>query len=318
MPSPGDVPIYIGPNWGTGAPPSGSGGVVVSTYTATTAGAVAALQGLGLLPSTGTIACQFEGFGGGGGGGGAGGAVNCGAGGGGSRYQSAIVLLDLTHSFDVTIGAGGAGGTAGTTTVSGLNGSDGSPTLITDTTSAIVLAALSGASGGHGSVTASGGSTIPGGDHESLLQGDSAPIDANVIIYTSASPHSASVSGAGGPGQSSSKGYRAQTNTMNIGTTPAVPVTIGAPGGVFVTGASGAGGGTGPRGAGGIGGLGVDPGTGSTPGNPGIAAAANTGGGGGGGSPAGNGAPQQAGGAGGNGGTGWARATFYLNTQVAP
>ena len=295
-----------------------SSGVVVKTYLASQVNAIAVLQGGGFLPSTGTVAVTIEGFGGGGGGGGGGGVSNPGAGGGGARYQVATVLVDLTHAFDVTIGAGGAGGTAGTTTASGLTGADGGTSFLTDTTSNTVPVAFGGGSGGHGSSVAAGGLTLGGSDVSSLLQPDTNPTDGNAALQTNIIPHSSGFSAAGGWGQSSAQAFRSRPNTIAIDSTPAQPIPIGVPGGTFITGASGAGGGNGPRGSGGAGADGVNPQTGTTPGNPGGNAGANTGAGGGGGSPAGTGAPQQVGGAGGAGGTGWLRFTFNLSTQVAP
>lgn len=318
MPNPGDVPIFVGPEWSSGPVPS-SGGVVVKTFLASQANAIAALQGGGFLPATGTVAVTVEGFGGGGGGGGSGGTAGApGAGGGGARYQRATVLIDLTHQIDVVIGAGGVGGTAGTTTASGLPGNDGGASYANDVTAGnTVLAAFGGASGGHGSGNAAGGLTQPGGDHPSLtVVTDTNQVDANATTSSNLNPKTVGVTGAGGSGLSSSQGFRSQPNSVQIDSTVANPILTGAPGGTFVIGASGGGGGNGPRGVGATGAPGQD--VANSNGNPGGNAAANTGAGGGGGSPGAAGAGTPTGGPGGNGGTGWLRFTFHLNTTVAP
>ncbi len=303
-------------NPGSGAAPSG---VVVKTVLATTPNVLAALQP-SLLPASGTIAVQVEGFGGGGGApGNLGGSPTSGAGGGGAQYHSAVLNIDLTHAFDVTIGAGGLGG-PGLPNGSGgvpLDGGPGGATQLSDATAGQVIWTAVGANGATSIGSTTGFSGQPGGQYAdpgaTITQPVPSATTSGAIIPINYLPGSG---GRGGQnaGVNAAAGSAAMVSLGGLWEGGTGGTNGGA--GTNTDGHGGGGGAAGPRGVGGAGGNGKAVGTG-LPGDDGASAAANTGAGGGAGGGGPNGGPQN-GSNGGNGGSGWMRLTFYLNTQVAP
>jgi hypothetical protein len=139
-------------------------------FTVNGANVLASFQANNVLPMTGTLACEIEGYGGsGGGGGGEGGGASAGVGGGGSggcQLQRSYFTHNLADRLDIIVGTGGAvGNPGGTPNQPGSNGQDGSRTLALDFTANLILAALSGTSGGQGGGPSPGrgGASYPGG-----------------------------------------------------------------------------------------------------------------------------------------------------------
>lgn len=299
--------------------PSTGGGVVVKTFLATTANAFAAMQAAQQIPSTGVIAARIEGFGGGGGApGNQGGSPTSGGGGGGAQYQSAVITLDLTHSFDVTIGAGGAG-SAGTPNGSGVapnDGGAGTPTELTDATAASVVWSAIGANGGTAIGSATGFSGQAGGPYARADIGLTQPAP-NVTTSGSILPmhYLPGTGGRGGQNAGVNGGNGAPAMTGLGLFAGGVGGVNGGPG-TNTDGHGGGGGAAGPRGNGGAGGFGTANGS-NLPGGDGASAGANTGAGGGAGGGGPNGGTQN-GSNGGSGGSGWMRVTFFLNTTVVP
>ncbi len=273
-PNPGDVPIYVGPEWGFGA----QAGRTFLPFVATTLNAFAAYVALGTVPML------ISGYGGGGGGGGgAGGALSIsneggagGGAGGAALYESFEITVNLAHRIDVIVGVGGVAGSGGPGgTNNATNGGDGQTTYLLDFTTNTVLAAFSGASGGQagqafGSVAASsrGGASFSG---QQFIPG----------------PSTVGFAAAGGPGLAGTAVGSAESGKQNLiasGITPpsSPNLYLGGVGGTNTGpangGGAGGGGGAGVGAAGGPGGNGT-----AGAGDPGGSAANVSGAGGGGG-----------------------------------
>jgi hypothetical protein len=272
---------------------------VEMTFTATATNVLAAFQSGGLLPLTGNVNIDVEGFGGtGGGAGGSGGLSSggpnlAGGGSGAATYQKASILANLADPLTVGIGGGGVGGTgsAGSSGLPGGDGGPGTPTTFVDATTNVTLAAFQASTQGSG--TGHGGATYPGAflpNSTDLVAGYGAGF----------------VGGGGKGGLASVNGTPGQNNQLAL----LVPGGDTWPGGDGGTGSAGEGGGGGGGGAGifAPGGFGGNSAPAGSPGGNGSGVAPNSGGGAGGG--AGGASNTDAGGNGGTGSTGWAKMNF--------
>jgi hypothetical protein len=317
MPNPGDVPIFVGPEWSPGT----LHGVLVATlqFTVSTGDIFAALRVAGKLPATGNALVLLDGWGGGGGGAGggiSGGAAPAvgGAGGGGAKRQSAQFIIDLSHTYDVAIGLGGNGGTGANTT--GANGNMGGETQFIDSTLGAIRVTFDPGQGGvanlvntqnHALTTAVRG--VPGAADCAYAP----DLPANTTIAPAlgrASP--ATAAACGGYAQALAADTFAGSGNPNSALNTAFG---GGNGGQNVVGAgtvsfAGGGGGGGPAGAGGAGGDSVPANSAGINGISGGAVNANSGAGGGGGSAASS--NLFSGGQGGSGGRGFLTVSVFL------
>jgi hypothetical protein len=256
-------------------------------------------QSSGVLPTTGAIRIDCEGYGStGGGGGGAGGGAAPGAGGGGSGgaiYQMGSFDFNLSHALNITVPAGGAGGAAGAAPAgAGGNGVDGSPAFAEDAIAGIIVATFTGSSAG-------GGTGATGASHGGANYGPGVFVPRLTDV---AAPYGSGFPAGGGLG-----GLQATSGTAGQGSYfqsgPAPLPTGRFAGGVGGTSAAGEGGGGGGGGAGPLGsaGAGGNANPAGSPGSPGGNASLNSGAGAGGG--AGGSGLTDNGGAGGTGDGGY-------------
>jgi hypothetical protein len=263
---------------------------------------LAVFQTAGILPSTGSVRVDIEGFGGaGGGGGGEGGGAGPAVGGGGSGgcvYQVGSFDFDLSHELDIDVGTGGSGGTGGPAgNGAGLNGTDGAESYAYDHNATVTVFVLAGSSGGQGATgivgPGRGGANYPGQNYIPAIT------DPNGPAYGSGFQQAGGRGGvAGVPGTNGQSGLTS-INVPGTGTS-----WTGGTGGTSGVGLAGGGGGGG-QGIFASGAAGGNAQPGGNPGGDGGTPAANTGAGAGGGSGGTNGT--DVGGAGGTGSTGFVK-----------